>query len=153
MPVPTSITEDDIKAFMASVLGPVATALGYTIVGGSYDEAAIQSLILYGVDDAADIPATGIGKIRAWAKVAIWDQVYNQTVADFDFAADGGDYKRSQVNEQARLACVRAKNDAALFDDGVGPGSLNYAVQTNKIDYIGDPYVLDPDFVTLSEDL
>ena len=59
----------------------------------------------YPVDDADGYVPTDIGWAGNWdlnlAAADVWEEKVAMVAADFDFAADGGDYKRSQAYAQA----------------------------------------------------
>jgi hypothetical protein len=62
----------------------------------------------YPLDDAAGYAPTDTGWAGAWdinlAAADVWDEKAAVVAANFDFAADGGDYKRSQPYAQALTA-------------------------------------------------
>ena len=55
MAIPAGYTEATLKEYMHTVLGPVATTLGWTVADGDYDEAANEAVAAYGVDDVAAV--------------------------------------------------------------------------------------------------
>jgi hypothetical protein len=132
MAIPTSYTEATLKAFMHAELREVATALGWTVVAGSYDEPLIETLLAYGVSDI--VAATDIRKLRALARREVWRAVASATAGDHDFSAEGASYSRSQIHAQALAMLTRAESDAGRYDAGGG-----YAVTISKTHY-ADPY-------------
>lgn len=131
MPVPTAYTEDSLAAFMHAALRDVATALGWSVAAGDYDEPVTDALIAYGEDDIAD--ATDIQKLRALARVAVWQAAVDATVGDYDFSADGGSYSRSQLHAQALARLAQAQQQAAAYMDDM-------LVGTATITHHNDPW-------------
>jgi len=131
MAIPSSYTELSLAAFMVTVTRSVTGALDWS--ADDFGEAVNDTLLAYGVTAVAS--ATDIAKLRALARVEAWRTVVDGTAADIDFAADGGDYKRSQMHSQARAALERALEQAAPYlpttevDEGfsVEMGSLVFA--------------------------
>jgi len=130
--VPTAYTLTELKTFIHTTLGVMATHLGWTVNAGSYDDAVITALFRYGADSAAD--ATDIRKLRAIAAVEAWRRVVGTLTIDFDFSADGGDFKRSQMLNHAMAALGLAEDEAAPYDQ-----DTNIMVVT-KMDHKHDPY-------------
>lgn len=131
MPVPTAYTEDTLAAFMHSTLRDVATALGWSVAAGDYDEAVTDTLIAYDENDIAD--ATDIQKLRALARVAVWQSVVDATTGDYDFSADGGNYSRSQLHAQAVARLAQAQQQASAYIDDL-------VVGTATITHHNDPW-------------
>ena len=132
MAVPSSYTSAELKTYMDTTLGAVATALGFTTAaGGAYEEPVVEALLAYGADDIAS--ATDVRKLRSLARVEVWRIVMNETTGDFNFAADGGRYDRVQLHENAAAQFKRAQIDALPYDDG-------YAIEKGTIEVDYDPY-------------
>lgn len=131
MPVPTSYTEVTLKEYMIATLGAVATSLSWTTISQQVEEALIDALIAYGVDDIADV--TDIKKIRALAKLSVWQAVSREVSGDFSFSADGASYNREQVHAQAQLEIARAETDAM-------PYLSNYRITTATARHPDDVY-------------
>jgi len=132
MTAPTSYTEDQLKGFMHRTLGAVASVLNWDVFTNAYDEAAIETLLAYGVDTIAE--ATDMRKLRALARREVWRAVMHETVGDFDFSADGGSYNRSQIHAQAVTQFSRAADDALEYDD------INWRVSVATLTQEYDPY-------------
>lgn len=111
MAIPTSYSEETLKAFMLAALSNLGAALGLT--ASSFNEAVNDALLAYGVTDIAQ--ATDIAKLRALARVAAWQVAVSAAAGDYDFSADGGNYRRSQLHEQARKGLAAAEADAAVY--------------------------------------
>jgi hypothetical protein len=144
MPAPTSYTETQLAQFMLNEMGNVAASLNWT-VQTDVQPAIDEALLLYGVDDIGEVAGReNIRKLRALARVSMWQLAVNSLAADYDFRADGGDYKRSQLHAQAVQALDRAKADAAEFDVSVN------VVARDSIVHVHDPYAaLDDDEAVL----
>lgn len=144
MAAPTTYTETELATFMLAELGNVAAALGWA-VQTNVQPAIDETLLVYGVDSIAEVTGReNIRKLRAFARVEAWRLAVNSLAADYDFKADGGDYKRSQLHDQAGQALERAQADAAEFDVSVNVISRDAVVS------IHDPYqVLDDDEAVL----
>jgi len=134
MTVPSSYTEKELAAYMHGELGPVAAALGLAVGStdaGSYAEAVNETLLQYGVATIAQ--ATDMVKLRALARVYAWRKVVGLLTALFDFAADGGEYNRSQMIVAAEKNLARAVIDALEYDPV-------YRVRTTRQRMVNDPY-------------
>ena len=73
------------------------------ITSDTYTQAEMQEAIeRYPLPDATGLAPTATLWAGAWdlnrAAADIWDEKASLLAADFDFAADGGDYKRSQAH-------------------------------------------------------
>lgn len=133
MAIPTAYTEIGLTAYMRSVTKAVSDTLGLN--QGEFQEAVNDVLTVYGVDDIAD--ATDITKLRALAKVAAWRTVNDLLITTaYDFSADGGSYKLSQMKEGAEKALEMAEQAAAEAGYSVG-----YAIQMGTLTRPNDPYV------------
>ena len=131
MAAPTSYTEATLKAYMHSVLGAVATSLGWSVAGSSYDEAVNEAIIGYGVTDIAN--ATTIQKLRALARREVWRAVMAEVSGDYDHSIGGMSVKRSQAYEQAEKQFRLAQSDCmALGADG-------WEMAVDAVEY-NDPY-------------
>jgi hypothetical protein len=103
--LPASYTELSLAEYMVTVTRSVTAALGWT--SDDLLEAVNDTLTAYGASTIGS--ATDIAKLRTLARVEAWRTVVDGTAADIDFAADGGDYKRSQMHKQALSALERAE--------------------------------------------
>lgn len=144
MAAPTSYSEATLAAFLLAELGNVAVALGWT-AQPNVQPAIDEALLAYGVDEIADVTGRdNIRKLRAFARVEAWKLATNSLAGDYDFKADGGDYKRSQLHDQAVKALERAQDDAAEFDADTN------VISRDAIEHIHDPYsMLDDDEAVL----
>lgn len=129
MPLPARYTETTLAAYMLQSLGPLADTLGL-------DTPALYDAVLdvAGACGVADIQgAADMAQVRALAKVAALRVAQLAAASWYDFGADGGDYKRSQVQKQITEALKLAERDAMLYDQvyAVGLGVMHLA----------DPYV------------
>lgn len=136
MAAPSSYTESTFKAYLHTVLGAVADVLGWTTGDGDYDEVVNETLLAYGTDDITSVSGRdNIRALRALGRAEAWRAVVVETATDFDFQADGGDYKRSQIHQQAVEALRRAEDEAAVYDD-------RYAVEVATFEPEIDPYAV-----------
>ena len=81
------------------------------ITSDTYTQGDLQEAIAsYTVLDANGTEPDDYGWLGAWdinqAAADVWEEKASLVAVDFDFAADGGDYKRSQVHTQM-LAMAR----------------------------------------------
>ena len=81
------------------------------ITSDTYTQGDLQEAIArYPVLDANGTEPDDYGWLGAWdinqAAADVWEEKASLVAVDFDFAADGGDYKRSQVHTQM-LAMAR----------------------------------------------
>lgn len=133
MAIPTAYTEIGLTAYMRNVTKAVSDTLNLN--QGEFQEAVNDVLTVYGVDDIAD--ATDITKLRALAKVAAWRTVNDLLITTaYDFSADGGSYKLSQMKAGAEKALELAEQAAAEAGYSVG-----YAIQMGTLTRPNDPYV------------
>lgn len=136
MAIPATYTETDLATYIQNgVLKDLSSVLGWT-TPSDYTEAVNDALLMMDVDDISEVSGrANIMKLRVAAQVAAWRQVVAATTGDYDFAADGGRYTRSQVNEQARAALKLAEDQAMAY------GLLaNYKVVIDAVSHIHDPY-------------
>jgi hypothetical protein len=75
------------------------------ITSDTYTQGELSDMIArYPVPDATGLAPTTTLWAGAWdlnrAAADVWDEKASLLAADFDFAADGGDYKRSQGHAQ-----------------------------------------------------
>jgi hypothetical protein len=132
MAIPTSYTEYELSEYMLSVTAAVSASAGLDSM--AFDEAVNDVLAAYGEDDIAD--ATNIVKLRVLAKVEAWRTVISYLMTAYDFSADGGSYKRSQMLAGAEKALERAEADASIAGYGAA-----YAIQMGTMTRSFDPYM------------
>lgn len=138
MAMPAGYTEATLKAYMHAVLGPVATTLGWTVDGGSYNEAANEAIAAYGVDDVETVAGRdAIRALRAVARREAWRAVMQATASHYDLTTDGASRHRSQMHAQAREMFALADGECTAL--GVDASSATYQVGADPIGY-GDPY-------------
>lgn len=130
MAIPSAYTESDLAAYMRNVTKAVSDVLG--LVAGDFAEAVNDALSAYGVSGIAD--ATDIAKLRMLAKVAAWRTVNDALITTaYDFSADGGSYKLSQMKAGAEKALELAEQAAGA--------SAAYAIEIGTLTRPHDPYV------------
>ena len=133
MALPAAYSEQQLGVYMASVLGPTATALVWSVGdndAGSFAEAVNDVLLAYGVATIAE--ATDIGKVRAIARWQAWRWAADALASKFDISTDGQSLSRSQLYQQAVLA-----RDAAF--SAVVPHLAVYALTAVPIIHTDDP--------------
>lgn len=142
MAVPASYTDEELRIFMITVLGRVATVIGWTKDTGQIAEAVNDTLIAYGVDDISE--ATDVEKLRALARHYAWSAAVDWLSTDFNFSADGGRYDRAQVFEHAQQRLDAAWSEAFQY-------LPRYSIQAHTTSYTVDPYINDPDLEDSSD--
>lgn len=130
MAVPAAYNDNELMAFMRSTLGATATVLGWTDLA-PYQEPLNDTLIAYGVDDIAD--ATDVQKLRALARVAVWQSVVDVTAGMSDFRMGDQSVTSSQVHMQAQQRLRHATLQAL-------PYTSAYAVTRTAVTHANDPY-------------
>lgn len=134
MPAPTAYTEESLAEYMHTALGPVASALKYSVEGESYAEAVNEALLAFPVDDIADVSGRdNIRKLRMLALFFAWKMVAAHTAGDFDYSADNAGFSRSQVHAQAKASMEALRTDLLEFDPA-------YAVTVTTVTHRHDPY-------------
>ena len=133
MALPAAYTEQTLSVYMASVLGPTATALGWMAGendAGSFAEAVNDTLLAYGV--AAIAETIDIGKVRAIAAWQAWVWATRAAATKVDASTDGQSFSWSQRHKQAVL-----ERDAAF--SAVVPHLTVYALTATPIVHTDDP--------------
>lgn len=132
MAIPSAYTEGSLAAYMRSVTKAVSDVLN--LIDSDFAEAVNDVLSAYGVSDIAD--ATDIAKLRTLAKVSAWRTVNDALITTaYDFSADGGSYKLSQMKAGAEKALELAEQAAGA--------SAAYAIEIGTLTRPHDPYVSD----------
>lgn len=109
MALPTSYTEVQLSDYMCSLVAGIGPADTWT----DYTETINDVLLMYGVSDIAS--ATDVQKLRAIAAFAIWQRLDRAMTGWYDFSADGGSYKRSQMRDAVKAQLDEARADAAQY--------------------------------------
>lgn len=144
MAIPASYTESTLRDYMLSVTVNVAGALGWTAT--NFTEAVNDALVAYGVPTI--VQATDVAKLRVLAKVEAWRIVVDGAAADIEFTADGANFKRNQMHQQAVAALERAQSEAV---------AKGYAADSAPAILLGsmshtDPYLTDESLYDASLD-
>lgn len=143
MPIPSEYNERELADYMCSCLAGLGEILCWS-VETDYREAVTDTLLAYGVSDISTISGTAnLRKLRALAKVIIWERVVAATVGDYDFSADGASFKRSQLHQQAQTMVSQARSEL----QAIAPELDGYAVQVDTVQHTHDPYQYWPDEV------
>lgn len=108
-----SVTVDDYGQEVETFAERAGVACGLDVTGGAAD-----------IQQAPDI-----AQVRALGRVAALRVAQMAAASWYDFSADGGDYKRSQVQKQIGEALKNAERDAMLYDQvyAVGTGVMRQA--------------------------
>lgn len=134
MSIPASYTEATLKAYLHAEVGNIASALGWSVDGGEYDEPVNDALLMYGESDIENIDSTeGVRKLRLLGLLAAWRKAASHLAGDYDFSADGASYSRSQAYAMAEKRVQALESQCAGF-------LPEYAVHTQQMDWSHDPY-------------
>lgn len=134
MAAPSTYSEATLKAYMHSMLGPVATSLGWVVVDSDYDEAVNDALLLMGVSDIDTVSGNEqIRRVRLLAQLSVWRRVEGHTAGDFAFSADGASYSREQVHAQARSIVQDLERQCMAW-------LPEYEAVLQRTDMLHDPY-------------
>ena len=134
MALPSSYSELTLAIYMESVLGGLATTLNLS--ADDMSEAVNDVAAAAGVTDVAD--ATDVAQVRALAKVAALRVARTTAAGWYDFVADCGEFKRSQVQKQIGELLAAGERDALTY-------APEYSIQTGTMTYIDDPYPFEDD--------
>ena len=136
MPVPTSMTEQNVADYMHAVLSDVATDLGFTATSlGSYEEAIYDVALALGVGDVAD--ETDMAKLRTFARLYAWKHALAAASARYDVADGTQSLKRSQMVDGIKEALAEAQSDASGYAEAIS----GFEVTVTPISRNRDPYV------------
>lgn len=128
MSVPVSYDLPALYTYMHASLGRTADIIGWSIGAGSYEEPAIDALVLCGLTDIAE--ADDIPKLRAAARLAVWESVAAHTTGYHDFSEDQQTFRMHQVHIQAVAQVKAARKDAARY--GVTSAAVMSSVQVTR---------------------
>ena len=129
MALPTGYNEATLKAFMVSSLGALATTLG--IDDAAMAEAVNEVAAACGMTDVSQV--ADVMQLRAAAKVQALRVAQQVAAGWYDFSADGGEFKRSQVNKQIESLLTLAYADGMAY-------AGSYAIATGTVRVANDPY-------------
>jgi len=104
---------DYIEDYLGTTL---ATQLGWTKAGGSFDFVVSEAVRLYGV--GSEVEATDLDKLYALSKVVLWETVLREISFDYDYSANGASFKRSQVYAQVKDNLEDARAEAQIYLGG-----------------------------------
>jgi hypothetical protein len=123
--------------YLHSVLGGLASQLGWTIEADSYDFIISETLEKYGVD--TETLATDTKKLHALGKVELWKAVLTEVTFDYSFSADGASYSRNQMYEMCSRNYITALTEALAYD-------VNYQIETGNFSTEHNPYLSFPEY-------
>lgn len=139
MPVPTQYSEATFTEYQVSVLGSLASQLGWDNGSPQVQEAMADALLEFGQTSIAAITEpVDMRRLRALGRRAIWRAAVQATAGKYDFRDSDASFNRSQINAQAREMLKLAEADALEF-------SPTYAVSIVSINRPHDPYSVRPD--------
>lgn len=134
MPVPTSYTEEQFKAYLHSVLADTAALLGWTVDGGSYDEVVIDALFACDVTDITELSgAAAMRQLRVLGRLKLWAAVLRAALPEINYTADGATFNREAVFQHAMQMMKEARIDALPYDP-------DYTVDIAGVSRADDPY-------------
>lgn len=119
-------------------MGGFATALGWSVVGGSYDDIVNEALAMVAATDITSLTSVAsIRKLNAAGAVALWQQVVDATV-HYRAARtpDGSQASMEQIHEHAVKRLRDAKGEAAAL----GVTLATQQVGVTRVKYSADPY-------------
>ena len=134
MPVPDAYTEEALAAAMNQWVSTTAVLLGWSVDDGSYDDPIIDALSWYGVTDIAN--ATDVKKLRALARVAVWESAASALASSVDWSRGAESVRSSQAYENALKQLAAARKRAA--DEGYTIGPVAALVVSDIVYH--DPY-------------
>lgn len=132
MAVSTTYTEVELKEYMHTVLGEVATVLDFS-TATSYDESFNE--VMYAFDEADVGNVSGIDdmrKLRALARREAWRTAMSEVTPRYDFESVGQTLKRNQFYDNVRRNFQQAIADCLNYDE-------NWKARTHTLTY-SDPY-------------
>jgi len=101
-----------IATYITAHFLSVKTQLGWSD-SLQIDAIAEKTLEMYGV--ATEAEATDTTKLHALADIAVWRQALNDVSLDYNFAADGASYSRSQQHAMIQKNLDTAIGDAMAY--------------------------------------
>ena len=135
MSVPTIYDSDTLAAAMHAWLGGTAASLRWSVAAGSYTDAITDALLLYGVSTLEE--ATNIGKVRALARVAVWEAAAAAVASRVDWSR--GAERVSGSQEYAAVAAqANRERQAAITADYIT--SATAGLRIVPLVYAGDIY-------------
>lgn len=136
MALVTSYTEKTLADFLNTVLGPTASALGWSSGAddaGDYEEPVNDILIAYGVQDVSE--ATDIPKVRVLARWIAWRWAADALASRYNTVVGGESLARRALYENAvkqRDYWLSAATSTGLIEE--------YAVTLTSIVHADDPH-------------
>lgn len=112
MAIPSSYTEDALKAFMLTALEDLGSVLGLN--SDRFNEAVNETLLAYATGGPLTeiANATNIPKLRALAKVEAWKVAIRAASGRIDWSEAGAFFKQSQYRLAAEAGLALAQLEA-----------------------------------------
>lgn len=137
MPYLPYATELELSAYLDRLLDRAgyATLLGWSVVGGHYQDAINEALERYGTDDITTVTTSaGVRLLNMLGRAELWRQVAEAVAGEHDTRlADGSSGKMSQLWEHATALWRAAEEEVAILSGATGVGVV-------KIYHSHDPY-------------
>jgi len=132
MSIPTSYTNATLIEYMRYLIQGSGAEIE------DFSELISDTLIAYGTDSVSK--ATDIPKLRAIAAFVCWSRVVSLLAGVYDFTADGGSYKRSQMasNAQKELSKARALADQYMSEDVPSENDVAIGTMAHVDEYTPD---------------
>lgn len=104
---------DAWETWLVQKLPLLASLFGFTADSDEVAFIATEGLAAAGFDDVADVGGDDEPLLKAALLVEAWEWIATAVAGDYDFAADGGRYSRSQLHKHATERLAKAASDAA----------------------------------------
>lgn len=111
-----------LSDYITSTLGSVATIVGWDSADTTF--ITTNTLLAYGV--ATEAEATDLIKLHALCDIEVWKKVLAELAVKYDFASDGGNYRRNQMYESIKQLYLDAVTVGSHYSviDAIGTGKL-----------------------------
>lgn len=113
MPLPTTYSIDEFKAFLIRRAPEMSALLGWTVDSETLDEVVNDTLFALKLSDFTSIDtAAEVEKLRAMGMVCYWRAAIFALTTRYDFADAGGQISRNQLLRNAQTALSEANGRA-----------------------------------------
>ena len=113
-----------LSTYLFKVLSSYATLLSWTTETDRFELVVSDAIAKY--PSTTEAGATDLLKLHAIGKAELWAAVLSELALMYDYKADKGDYKKSQMYKNAENNYLQAKQEVAKYDSGVKFGTFNY---------------------------
>lgn len=120
MPLPTAYDANTLAAYMVTVLGTTATALGWTAASGQLVEAVneVDGLLTTGI--AGQTTVASVLKVRALARWQAWKAARSAAANQYNLSSSGDSLTRSQWYDHLDHELYDAALAATAYPEGAG---------------------------------